>query len=459
MLRRLPRKWKMTAVFCESEIISNGRYSYWQNIAYTKDEIRTGVYKNLFHPEQLISSMEDASNNFARGYYTLGRQMCDTILTQIRRATEACDLFRGFFIIHGFGGGTGSGLTSLIQNYLTTEYTKHSKVQLGIYPGSQFSTGITEPYNAILALTSSIDQSELSILINNDSLYSLCDPSRRIWRTTFVDVNRIVAMLFSCLTVSLRFESPLNLDMIQLETNLVPFPRIHFPMLSYSPVVSPEESGYGTPSAKELTQALFDAKNQTLTVDLTQGKIISCSIQYRGNITVQEATKAIMDLKYRRTLRFTDWCPTGIKLSMSNILPTIPSFFPIGRTRRSALMLMNNSAVSQAVERVGNKFDKLFRKRAFVHWFVSEGMEEGEFTSARKEMSALVRDYLEITQAASHTDEKSFGLRVGEQETMDQPEELNSQDLLPRPNSSIFTTRRKSYDAEDTINSLPKNHL
>ena len=37
------------------------------------DEIRTGTYRQLFHPEQLISGKEDAANNFARGHYTIGK--------------------------------------------------------------------------------------------------------------------------------------------------------------------------------------------------------------------------------------------------------------------------------------------------------------------------------------------------------------------------------------------------
>jgi tubulin alpha len=37
------------------------------------DEIRTGTYRQLFHPEQLISGKEDAANNYARGHYTVGK--------------------------------------------------------------------------------------------------------------------------------------------------------------------------------------------------------------------------------------------------------------------------------------------------------------------------------------------------------------------------------------------------
>ena len=39
------------------------------------DEVRTGTYRQLFHPEQLISGKEDAANNFARGHYTIGEMM------------------------------------------------------------------------------------------------------------------------------------------------------------------------------------------------------------------------------------------------------------------------------------------------------------------------------------------------------------------------------------------------
>jgi tubulin alpha len=47
-------------------------------------EIRTGTYRNLFHPEQLISGKEDASNNYARGHYTVGKELIDVCVDRIR---------------------------------------------------------------------------------------------------------------------------------------------------------------------------------------------------------------------------------------------------------------------------------------------------------------------------------------------------------------------------------------
>ena len=52
------------------------------------DEVRTGAYRQLFHPEQLISGKEDAANNFARGHYTIGKETVDVALDRSNIAIE-----------------------------------------------------------------------------------------------------------------------------------------------------------------------------------------------------------------------------------------------------------------------------------------------------------------------------------------------------------------------------------
>ena len=49
------------------------------------DEVRTGTYRQLFHPEQLITGKEDAANNYARGHYTVGKELIDIVLDRIRK--------------------------------------------------------------------------------------------------------------------------------------------------------------------------------------------------------------------------------------------------------------------------------------------------------------------------------------------------------------------------------------
>eukprot|EP00122_Pirum_gemmata_P020157 Pgem_evm1s18854 len=73
------------------------------------DEIRNGKYKDLYHPEQLISGKEDAANNYARGHYTVGKEIVDNVVDRIRKLTDQCEGLQGFLLFHSFGGGTGSG--------------------------------------------------------------------------------------------------------------------------------------------------------------------------------------------------------------------------------------------------------------------------------------------------------------------------------------------------------------
>ncbi|POM65036.1 Tubulin alpha chain, partial [Phytophthora palmivora] len=78
------------------------------------DEVRTGTYRQLYHPEQIISGKEDAANNYARGHYTIGKEVVDLVLDRVRKLADACTGLQGFMVFNAVGGGTGSGLGSLL---------------------------------------------------------------------------------------------------------------------------------------------------------------------------------------------------------------------------------------------------------------------------------------------------------------------------------------------------------
>ncbi len=92
------------------------------------DEIKTGSYKELFHPDYLITGKEDAANNYARGHFTVGKGIIDNVMEKLRRSADSCSGLQGFLVFHSFGGGTGSGFSSLLMERLSAEYGKKTKL-------------------------------------------------------------------------------------------------------------------------------------------------------------------------------------------------------------------------------------------------------------------------------------------------------------------------------------------
>ena len=94
------------------------------------DDVKNSEYSKIFHPEFLLAGKEDAANNFARGHYTVGKEMIDKVNDRLRKLVDNCDNVQGFVINHSVGGGTGSGLGALILERIAVDYRKKSKVSI-----------------------------------------------------------------------------------------------------------------------------------------------------------------------------------------------------------------------------------------------------------------------------------------------------------------------------------------
>jgi len=362
------------------------------------DEIRTGTYRNLFHPETMITGKEDAANNYARGHYTIGKEQILLTVDKIRRLADQCGALQGFLVFHAFGGGTGSGFTSLLMDKLSAEYGKKSKLEFAIYPAPQMAPAIVEPYNAILSTHSSLESVDVCFLVDNQAIYEICKNNLSVDRPTYTNLNRIVAQIVSSVTASLRFEGALNVDLNEFQHNLVPYPRIHFPLVTYAPVVSAEKAYHEKVSVEEITTACFEPGNQMVKCNPKDGKYMAICLLYRGDVVPRDVNAAIAKMKQARSINFVDWCPTGFKVGINYQPPTVVPGGDLAKVQRAVCSLTNTTAVCEAWARLDHKFDVMYAKRAFVWWYVSEGMEEGEFTEAREDIAALELDYKEVTE-------------------------------------------------------------
>eukprot|EP00533_Pseudo-nitzschia_delicatissima_P004004 CAMPEP_0116097972 /NCGR_PEP_ID=MMETSP0327-20121206/10981_1 /TAXON_ID=44447 /ORGANISM="Pseudo-nitzschia delicatissima, Strain B596" /LENGTH=451 /DNA_ID=CAMNT_0003589741 /DNA_START=73 /DNA_END=1428 /DNA_ORIENTATION=- len=367
------------------------------------DEVRTGKFSKLYHPEQIISGKEDAANNYARGHYTIGKEIVDSVLDRVRKLADNCTGLQGFLIFHATGGGTGSGFGSLLLERLTGDYGRKSKLSFAISPSPQISTAVVEPYNSVLSTHALLQNTDCTFCLDNEALYDVCGRQLDIAKPTYSNLNRLIAQVISSLTASLRFAGSLNVDINEFQTNLVPFPKIHFMLTSYAPVISKSKAFHETMSVAEITNSVFEQSNFMTKCNPHHGKYMACCLMYRGDVVPKDVNSAIATIKTKRTIQFVDWCPTGFKCGINHQPPMTAPGSDLSSVNRAVCMVANTTAIAEALGVVNHKFDLMYAKRAFVHWYVGEGMEEGEFSEARDCLAGLENDYMEM-QAVTDED-------------------------------------------------------
>lgn len=363
------------------------------------DGIRTGKHRSLFHPEQLVSGKEDAANNYARGHYSLGPEVINLVLERIRKLAEQCSGLQGFLIFRSLGGGTGSGFTSLLMEHLSAQYGRKTKLEFSVYPAPRISTAVVEPYNSILTTHFTLEHSDCTFMVDNEALYDICHHKLGVERPSYTIINRLIGQAVSSITASLRFEGPLNVDLNEFQTNLVPYPRIHFPMTAFAPIISADNAYHKDFSVADITTACFEVSNQLVKCDPRLGKYMACCLLYRGDVVPKDVNAAIAAMKSRNSVQFVDWCPTGFKVGINSQPPMTMPGGEMAKVQQAVCMLSNTTAVAEAWARLNHKFDLMYAKKAFLHWYIREGMEEEEFSEARKDLACLEKDYEEVGQS------------------------------------------------------------
>eukprot|EP00919_Chromeraceae_sp_WS-2016_P006263 GHVR01014703.1.p3 GENE.GHVR01014703.1~~GHVR01014703.1.p3 ORF type:complete len:114 (-),score=0.56 GHVR01014703.1:45-386(-) len=108
--------------------------------------------------------------------------------------------------------------------------------------------------------------------------------------------------------------------------------------------------------------------------DPRHGQYMACSLLYRGDVVPRDVSVGIQKIKTSKTIKFVDWCPTGFKVGINYQPSTVVPGGDLGKSMRSACMISNTTSVAEVFSRIDHKFDLMYAKRAFVHWYVGEGM-------------------------------------------------------------------------------------
>uniref|UniRef100_A0A182P4A2 Tubulin beta chain n=1 Tax=Anopheles epiroticus TaxID=199890 RepID=A0A182P4A2_9DIPT len=359
----------------------------------TMDSVRSGPYGQLFRPDNFAFGQSGAGNNWAKGHYTEGAELVDTVLDIVRKEAEGCDCLQGFQLTHSLGGGTGSGMGTLLISKIREEYPDRIMNTFSIVPSPKVSDTVVEPYNATLSVHQLIENTDETYCIDNEALYDICFRTLKLTTPTYSDLNHLVSAAMSGVTTCLRFPGQLNADLRKLAVNMVPFPRLHFFMTGFAPLTSRGAQQYRALTVPELTQQMFDAKNMMAACDPRHGRYLTVAAIFRGRMSMKEVDEQMMNVQSKNSSYFVEWIPNNVKTAVCDIPPR--------GLKMSSTFVGNSTAIQEIFKRIAEQFTAMFRRKAFLHWYTGEGMDEMEFTEAESNMNDLVSEYQQYQEATA----------------------------------------------------------
>ncbi|KFM24287.1 Tubulin beta-1 chain [Auxenochlorella protothecoides] len=230
----------------------------------TMDAVRAGPIGQVFRPDNFVFGQSGAGNNWAKGHYTEGAELIDSVLDVVRKEAEGCDCLQGFQVTHSLGGGTGSGMGTLLISKVREEYPDRMMCTYSVVPSPKVSDTVVEPYNATLSVH-------------------------------------------------------------QLEVD-----------------------------------------------------------------------EQMLNVQNKNSSYFVEWIPNNVKSSICDIPPR--------GLKMSATFIGNSTAIQEMFKRVSEQFTAMFRRKAYLHWYTGEGMDEMEFTEAESNMNDLVSEYQQYQDAIAEED-------------------------------------------------------
>ncbi|RMJ26535.1 hypothetical protein PHISP_02582 [Aspergillus sp. HF37] len=366
----------------------------------TIDAVRGGPNGELFRPDNYVSGHSGAGNNWAKGHYTDGAELVDQAMDVIVHEAERCDSLQGFQITHSLGGGTGAGMGTLLLSKIREEFPDRMLATFSVVPSPKVSDTVVEPYNATLSVHQLVEHSDETFCIDNEALYDICMRTLKISNPSYGDLNQLVSTVMSGVTVSLRFPGQLNSDLRKLAVNMVPFPRLHFFMVGFAPLTSRGSQSFRAATVPELTQQMFDPKNMMAASDFRNGRYLTCSAIFRGKLSMREAEDQMRTIQNRNSNYFVEWIPNNVQTTFCSVPPR--------GLKMASTFVGNSTSIQELFRRVEHQFSAMFRRRAFLHWFTGEGMDEMEFTEAESNMNDLVAEYQQYQDATVDDEDEEY---------------------------------------------------
>lgn len=141
-------------------------------------------------------------------------------------------------MLHSIAGGTGSGLGSYLLERLNDRYPKKLIQTYSVFPNASEGDVVVQPYNSLLAIKRLVQHADSSVVLDNSALARIAADRLHIQNATYSQTNQLVATVMAASTQTLRYPGYMNNDLVSILASLIPTPRCHFLMTSYTPFTS-----------------------------------------------------------------------------------------------------------------------------------------------------------------------------------------------------------------------------
>ncbi|EGT32270.1 hypothetical protein CAEBREN_29511 [Caenorhabditis brenneri] len=331
----------------------------------SKDSILSQPIGQLFNPDNFVMGKNSVGNNWARGHNTEGAQLLPDILTVVKKEAEKCSSLHGFQVIHGIGGGTGSGLGALLIQKLRDDYSDKTITTFTVFPSSKMSDTVVECYNATLTIGVLMEKVNETFCFDNEAMYGIGQRVYGLQKPSFEEVNHWIALAMSGITSGLRFSSS-SQDNVQKTLG----PLLHFYIPGFAPLAGNELN------VEELIKRVCKSSNMMVACDPVKGKYLGADVIFRGELEMKEITDKMAS---------TPGVPKNAKASLCKTPPA--------GLMAAATLVANSTAIQEMFKRISGEFSELFNRKAFLQWYLEKGMDETDFTKAHKKLEGLIQEY------------------------------------------------------------------
>lgn len=360
--------------------------------------VLAGPYKNLYNPENIFTSKDGsgAGNNWAMGYAS-GEKVAEELSDMIDREADGSDSLEGFQLLHSIAGGTGSGLGSFLLERIKENFPKKLVQTYSVFPNNEETSDVVvQPYNSVLAIKRLVQEADSVVALDNAALARIAADRLHVLDSSYSQQNQLVSTVMGAATRTLRYPGYMNNDLTGIISGLIPTPRCHFLMTSYTPFTSDTiDRGKMTmkTSVLDVMRRLLQPKNRM--VSIQGASKASCYISIlnliQGDVDPREVHKSLLRIRERDLANFIPWGPASIQVALTKKSP-----FAANTHRVSGLMLANHTGMAALLKRTVMQFDRLKNRNAFLEGYKKERMfadNLDEFDDAKECVVDLMSEY------------------------------------------------------------------